>query len=287
MAEQKTTKKKRQSPLVGITLLALAVLALVFYLLGGLRVHRGSRAAQPDIAQNVAALAEIERQPAVDLDIEARQKRLALLREHNGVMVESLAGEQEKILRLLDVDKADLQRWFNGTVIMGDSLTLAISEYKWLPAPPVVAKIGVSVSPNLSALDKVEAANPTVIFLCFGMNDIEAYKADVDKFIEKYTATVQRLQASLPYTAIYVNGVFPVSEKTLAKKSYFGYVDTYNAELQKMCDSLGAFFVDSGFIVRREPSYYDADGMHMKSKFYPLWLTYLADISGLSNDDEQ
>ena len=53
-----------------------------------------------------------------------------------------------------------------------------------------------------------------------------------------------------------------------------------------MCDTLGVFYVDSTFMPRQDPSFYDADGMHMKSRFYPRWLTYLADVSGLSNDDE-
>ena len=282
----KSKKKKRQSPGIGIALIAVAALALVFYCLGGLRVHRGSRRAQADITANVAALAAAQHQPPVDLNEEARLKRLALLQSRKGILVDDLAAEQRRVLALEDVSKADLARWFSGSAIVGDSLTMAVSEYKWLSAPPVYAKIGVSISPELGLLDSVEIAEPDIIFLCFGMNDIEAFKADVEKFIARYTAAIQRLQENVPNAVIYVNSVFPVSEKTLAKKKHFGYVDLYNEELQKMCDALGTYFIDSTFLPRQNPSFYDADGMHMKSKFYPLWLTYLADVSGLSNDDE-
>ena len=284
--KKQSRKKKRTSPLAGIALLAVAALALVFYFMGGLRVHHGSRKAQADIRNNVAVLSQLERQAPVDLNEEARQKRLALLRSRNGILVDDLNGEQRRILNLDDVKKADLARWFSNAAIVGDSLTMAIAEYKWLSAPPVYAKIGISVSPELKLFDSVEAADPDIIFLCFGMNDIEAFKENVGRFIERYTATIQRLQENVPNAIIYINSVFPVSEKTLAKKSYFSNVDLYNQELRKMCDQLGVFFVDSTFLPRENPGFYDADGMHMKSRFYPLWLTYLADVTGLSNDDE-
>ena len=69
-------KKKRAASGVGIALLALAALGLVFYFMGGVGVHRGSRRAQPAIRENVAALRELEQQPPVDLKQEARYFRL-------------------------------------------------------------------------------------------------------------------------------------------------------------------------------------------------------------------
>lgn len=125
-----------------------------------------------------------------------------------------------------------------------------------------------------------------ILFLSGGMNDVEHYKSRVDVFIERYRDCLSRLKSSLPNAVIYVNAVFPVSEKKLAKQSVFQYVDLYNQGLEQLCREMDVFYIDNSFILRRNPDYFDQDGQHPISRFYPLWLTYFADIAGLSDDDE-
>ena len=87
-AKKAARGKKRQSPGVGIALAAAAVLALVFYALGGLTVHHGSRRQSAEILENVARLAARQHQEPVDLNEEARLKRLAVLQAHKGILVD-------------------------------------------------------------------------------------------------------------------------------------------------------------------------------------------------------
>ena len=285
--QKKGKRKKRRSPAAGICLLVAAVLALVFYFSGGVRVHTSRADAQAEIRDNVERLFVMARQTPVDLNEEARQRYQQMLRDKKGILVDDLAAEQAKILSLTGHDKAAIQRWFARAAIVGDSIAMEVKEYKWAGTPPIYAKIGVRALADLDLFDDVEAAQPEVVFLTFGMNDLEVYKDQVNVFISRYSACVERLQKSLPDALIYVSAVFPASAETQAKKPQFKYVDLYNEELQKMCDQLGVFFVDSSFILRAEPSWYAPDGIHMRGNFYPLWLTYLADVSGLSNDDEE
>ena len=123
------SKKRRRPSGSGALLYATALAAVVLFLTGGVRVHRGTGAAQEVIAGNVAVLAELERQAPADLDAEARQKRLALLAEKNGILVDDLAAEQQRILSLASWTKAQLRAWFSDAALVGDSLTLGARSY--------------------------------------------------------------------------------------------------------------------------------------------------------------
>ena len=278
-------KKRRRMTAAGALLCAAAALAVALYAAAGLRVTRGSGANREVIAANVARLAALEAQAPVDLDLESKQKRQALLQSRGGILVDDLAAEQDRIMSLTNWTQAQLRGWFSDAALVGDSLTLGAQSYGWLDES-VYADKGARVSTAGELLDAVEAAQPSVVFLCFGVNDIAAYKSNVSTFAKRYAACVQRLQASLPWTAVYVCAVFPPRDGVIKQRAYYKYLDDYNAALQKMCGALGVYYVDASFILQRRPEFYSDDGLHPKKDFFPLWLTYLADVAGLSEDAE-
>ena len=132
--------------------------------------------------------------------------------------------------------------------------------------------------------DEVEAASPSVIFLCFGMNDVGVFEDRVDRYVERYSNVIRRLQSSLPDAVIYVHAALPVTPERLAEEPKYGYLGLYNREMEKACPALGAYFIDSSFILDARPDLFNVDGRHPKEEFYPMWLTYLADLSGLNHD---
>ena len=129
-----------------------------------------------------------------------------------------------------------------------------------------------------------EAAAPSVIFMCFGMNDVGVFEERVDRYIGRYSACIRRFQISMPEAVIYVQAILPVTDKALKDHSDYQYIDLYNAEMEKMCKELGAYFIDASFILEAMPELYAPDGVHPRREYYPMWLTYLADIAGLSNE---
>ncbi len=277
---KKEPKKHKRISASGAVLCTAALLAITLYAKGGLYITRGD-ASQESIAANVARVAKLENQAPVDLDLEFKQKRQALLQSCNGILVDDLAAEQDRIMRLANWTQAQLRGWFSDAALVGDSLTLGAQSYGWLDES-VYADKGARVSTAGELLDAVEAAQPSVVFLCFGVNDIASYKSNVSVFAKRYAACVQRLQASLPWTAVYVCAVFPPRDGVIKQRTYYKYLDDYNAALQKMCTALGAYYIDASFILKRRPEFYSDDGMHPKKEFFPYWLTYLADIAGLS-----
>ena len=225
----------------------------------------------------------MEAREPVDLNAELKRRRREQLAAQNGILVDDLAAEQQKILALTEWSEADLTRWFDNTAIMGDSIVRQTRLFHYLDAP-VFAEGGIHLSVELDMLDQVEAAAPSVIFMCFGMNDVGVFEERVDRYIGRYSACIRRFQISMPEAVIYVQAILPVTDKALKDHSDYQYIDLYNAEMEKMCKELGAYFIDASFILEAMPELYAPDGVHPRREYYPMWLTYLADIAGLSNE---
>lgn len=280
---KKSPIKKWQKTLIRVILCALFALSVFFFVSGGLPEKRYIRQAM--IEDNVRLLSTQEHAAPVRWTKVPPSPTPEMQLPNETPQVFDLAAEKQKIIALQDWSKASFHRWFRDAAIAGDSLTFSTVEYEWLGTPPVFAKIGARVSDEMPLLDDLEAACPSVIFLCFGNNDIESYGKQVEHFIQRYTACIVRLKTTLPDAEIYVNALFPVKEHRIRKNSDFQYISLYNEELQKMCRDLDVTYIDSNFIPEAFPEYFEPDGQHMKTRFYPRWLTYLADLAGLSKDE--
>ena len=279
----KNKAKGRGGGHMGRVLAVLCAAALLMYLSGGVRPHRGARGADADIAASRALLSEMQRREPMDPDAERKRQRKALLAEKNGILVDDLEAEQQKILAMTDEDwnAADIARWFEHAAIVGDSIIRQVRLYHFLDAP-VFAEGGVHISVDMPLLDEVEAAKPSVVFLCFGMNDVGVFKDQVDLYVGRYSHIIRRLQISLPDAAIYVHAALPVSDSLLKKEPKYQYLELYNEEMKKVCPELGAYYLDSSFIFHARRDLFREDGVHPKEEYYPLWLTYLADCAGLN-----
>ena len=284
----KTKARRKSGGHMGLALLGCAALALLLYLSGGTKAHTGMQGAASEIAANRAALEALEQREPIDLKEEIKRRQRELLAEKNGILVDDLAAEQQKILAMADTpldgfNYADFARWFDGTAIVGDSIIRQLRLFEMLDAP-VFAEGGIHLSVELSLLDEIEAAKPSVIFLCFGMNDVGVFQDRVSMYAERYSKVIRRLQRNLPEAVIYVHATLPVTEACVREDSDYQYIGAYNEAMKAACPELGAYFIDSAFLLEARPDFYSSDGRHPNRIYYPLWLTYLADITGLSND---
>ena len=275
--------RKRRGGRSGIALLACAALAVALYLSGGVREYRGAAGAQGQIADSRARLEAMQRREPVDLHEEARRLRAEKLAAQNGVLLDDIEAEQRKILSMTEWNMADIARWYDDAAIVGDSIVRQLRLFHMLDAP-VFAEGGIHLSVNLSLLDEVEAASPSVIFLCFGMNDVGVFQERVDRYVERYSNVIRRLQTALPEATIYVHAALPVTEACVREDADYRFIGLYNEEMKKVCPELGAYFIDSSFILEARPDLYSSDGRHPNRPYYPMWLTYLADMTGLSDE---
>ncbi len=284
-AKAPAPSKRRGTGHMGLVLAAFVVAAALLYLSGGTQSHTGTPGADAEIAASRAMLTQLAQQAPVDLNAELKRQRKEELKAKNGLLVDDLEAEKQKILAMTDADwsKADITRWFENAAIVGDSIIRQVRLFHFLDAP-VFAEGGIHISVELPLLDEVEAAAPSVIFLCFGMNDVGVFEDRVDRYVGRYTNVIRRLQASLPEAVIYVCAALPVTPERLAEEPKYGYLDLYNREMEKACPEAGAYFIDSSFILEAHPEWYNVDGRHPREEYYPMWLTYLADLAGLNHD---
>lgn len=179
------------------------------------------------------------------------------------------------------LDDIAIKQTFQGTVILGDSITNSITEYGYLDTDVVVAKLGLSVAGADEQIDTAISLYPSTIFMSFGANDLETYISDSEAFIDAYRVQVKKLQEALPGVPIYINGILPILQSTIDSIPALGYYPQYNEALQALCQEMGLTYIDSSFLLEGNENMYEPDGEHVVMGFYPKWLTYMAEMAGL------
>ena len=128
-------------------------------------------------------------------------------------------------------------------------------------------------------VEQLVKVNPQVVFLTFGANDILATKGDEKAYIEQYKALIEKIRKKLPETKIFINSIFPVQKWRVEEEPLFEHIAKYNEALRAMCDKLQIAYVDNTELVTDR--YYEDDGMHFKSDFYPVWARRMAEFAAL------
>ncbi|MED9965684.1 MAG: GDSL-type esterase/lipase family protein [Blautia sp.] len=179
------------------------------------------------------------------------------------------------------LDDVAIKQAFQGTVIIGDSITESIWEYGFLDTDVVISKRGLSIAAADEQIETAIGLQPSVIFMAFGSNDLETYIDDSAAFIDAYRVQVQKLKDALPDAPIYINGILPILQSTIDSVPALGYYPQYNEALQAFCQEMGCTYIDNSFIVDGNETMYEPDGEHVIRDFYPKWLTYMAETAGL------
>ena len=65
----------------------------------------------------------------------------------------------------------------------------------------------------------------------------------------------------------------------MGEEPLFEHIAEYNEALRAMCDKLQIAYVDNTELVTDR--YYEADGMHFKADFYPVWARRMAAFAAL------
>lgn len=177
------------------------------------------------------------------------------------------------------VNERNYKAIFANSVIMGDSISEAFTEFDILNPSSVVAKIGVELEDLDEQIESVVKINPQIVFLSYGMNDIIATQGDTKLFTKEYDALIKKIQEKLPDTKIFVNSIFPVQKQEIEREPVFEKLDNYNEALHALCDKRQIAFIDNTSLVSDQ--YYEEDGVHFKASFYPYWLTRMAEVASL------
>ena len=224
--------------------------------------------------QNVARLKELE-----NTDISSVEQAIQDIQGQ--LDAETDAQTREDIVNSSGIlTNVQIRQAFAGSVIVGDSITQAISEYGYLDTDVVVSKRGLSVVNAQEQFSTAISLNPSHVFLAFGTNDLEIYNGDPTGFIDAYREKVQMVKDALPDVPIYINIILPIQDFAIDSNPVLGYYSQFNQALSDFCNEMGCTFIDNTFLVE-DSSMYEPDGEHVIMDYYPKWLTYMAETAGL------
>ena len=157
---------------------------------------------------------------------------------------------------------------FRDTLICGDSLVKALTEYSILDKTQVIAEVSVGTEHLEKNMGTIVARNPQYLVLHYGENELD-HMDRAPYFIKSYKECLLTLKQRLPNTKIFVDSIWPVTAKANEREPLTKYIPDYNKLIKEMCKEVGVTYVDyDPFFASFTENYYDPDGVHPKYKFY-------------------
>ena len=265
-------KSRRKIPLLiagGIFLLC-----LIF----GILRWRAHKAEEAVIRENVVRLENL-----ASAGLEETEEELRILQEKEAEARAAAAAAQQKAdeANFTAREVSSLRQSFQGSMILGDSITEGLVSYQFLDSSVVAYARGKSVAKNDDLIQTAINGKPQKVFMAFGMNDLGYFNGVAENFIEKYREDVESLKEGIPGVEIYVNSILPMTDAAIAKNQYLAHYEEFNQKLEEMCQDMGITYIDNTFIVEQHPEFHEADGLHMSKSYYPLWMTNMAIKAGI------
>ena len=182
--------------------------------------------------------------------------------------------------------------YLDSTLFLGDSNTVRLYNNGLISLQQFCAKEGIGTqaalnegivtfkgdSNHYTIAQAVAKMKPRRVVLTFGTNDTGM---EVSDFISNYTALVQAIQASYPYTDIIINTVPPIPENHSTYPNMDqAKIDDFNMALLSLSEQLGVRFLNTAETLKGENGYgkaeYYTDGdIHLKSAGLKAALNYL------------
>ncbi len=221
-------------------------------------------------------------------DVSAAQIRAAVKKvsDHDYSTVEKVQTQIRQVTRNqgsaqnVATLRARYQRAFQGSIVVGDSVTEGLSLYGYLSEDQVFSVVGASLLTD-SLFQKAAAAKPKYAFFAFGMNDMGNFRGDADKFIKQYRKVLKKFEKASPKTKIYICTITkPTAGAMKLNKSITHYAE-FNKALKKMCREDDLPVVNVTPILIEHPEFYAEDGIHANTTYYPYWIEKMIQEAGL------
>lgn len=177
---------------------------------------------------------------------------------------------------------SDIQQRFYNAMILGDSITEGIHDYHVLTDTQCVGIRGARIDMLQDFYQDIERASPEILFLSFGMNDLEYNRGNAKRFIQTYEQQLLALKKKFPDIKIYINKILPMQQHAINKKPVFQQYTAFNEELDKLAKKYHITCIDSSFILSTLDQPYENDGIHPTANFYKRWAINMADIANLT-----
>lgn len=228
----------------------------------------GAEDAEPPVNELEAGLQYLESREAKDPnDVITVRKNIAKakLDAHRDAMVQELTS-----------GKTDPFSLFKDYVVMGDSRAVGFWYRDFLDRGRVLADGGHTIRNMEKQIDKVVSMNPSMIFLCYGLNDVSiGYWDTKEEYVAEFIGAVQQMQQKLPDATIVVSSILPARDPAFNRSAKWRNIPEWSAALGEACKENGILFADNDFLAAKYPNLWDPDGIHFREEFYPYWASNL------------
>lgn len=185
--------------------------------------------------------------------------------------------------------------WFDNSLFIGDSLTLAMSAYsvgfpettafcayKSITPKQFVDNVTVNNEDGSQAavFDEICTHDPDNIFILLGTN---AMASGTDaSLVAAYEMLVQKLKEQFPDADIYIQGLPPVTKAVSAERITLtvNRIKKVNVQLAQMADNSDCYYIDLNHAMASEDGYLSTyiareDGIHLNQQGCEKWFDYL------------
>ncbi|MEG0457926.1 MAG: GDSL-type esterase/lipase family protein, partial [Oscillospiraceae bacterium] len=193
---------------------------------------------------------------------------------------------------IAETSKAD-EEYFNDILFVGDSLTVGLRAYGYIPSAQVYALTGINVSDALtkkfitfsgsskqySISQAVAKTKPEKIIFLMGINGLAWYDENV--LLEQYEELVRQIISSSPNSFLALQSLYPVtqsytnSEPRITNKK----IDEFNKKIIKIAKDLNIYYLDTASVLKDSKGNlkqeFSSDGLHINKKGYDEVLEYI------------
>jgi lysophospholipase L1-like esterase len=180
---------------------------------------------------------------------------------------------REAFQESMDDDDFNVWAYFGNIVLMGDSRTKEFSHSGFIESRRVLAEDGNTIGNIKDYLDDLVDLDPAYIILQYGINDMENPQVweSAEVYAEDLDAKIGHIHEAVPDAVVFVQSILPAVEPELSRLECRQEIPAWNEVIREHCEEEGIPYIDVTDVAEEYSEYYEPDGMHFTSQFYPYW----------------
>lgn len=248
---------------------AILLILILAFVLNLLSTNKKAEFSDEDIQKNIAAVEKMQQGEIPDIE-----KKIDKLEEQYKKATEGTDEDD-------DSGRTKYRKRMASSIILGDSITEGFNTYDWLAEGQVFSRVGGNVIADVDMFETAAAIFPKCAFFAYGMNDMGNFNGKADLFIKQYKSLLLDFRKESPDTKMYICSIAPPSKQAMNDNHMLRNYKKFNKAIKAMCKDLNVKYIDTTGIFKEHPDYYEGDGIHAVSEYYPYWLDLMIEAAGL------
>lgn len=254
--ERKRTKKQPKYIWLAAVVVLVAVILLIT--LGGREKKEKTSEA---VAQGVAYLSGLE-----------KKDPNAIRQVRREIYVSRMLAQKDELTQGIRSGEIDPFPLFEEYAILGDSRAVGYSYSDFLPDERVLAEGGNTIRVIPYRIEELVALNPSYIYLCYGINDINiGFWDTAEEYAEEYMQMVALIEEALPETTVVISSTLPAKDPAFERAKRWRLIPDWNKVLEQTCKENGVLYANCDWLYEEMSDLWDQDGIHLRPAFYPYW----------------